>query len=225
MSLHFRKDKMFAVLSLLSAALILGSGLFLSVATASPGPTITSECMNHTTVANGCSAYVIDASASFDIGYSPNVIYVHHGEWITIRDASQIEHTFTLVSPSVEPHTVTQINACDDLSPGTVCLNALLAHVPGGVPPSGPEPTPYQNSCYAWTSPVAYQCVQDGVGLANGTAFPALHTPFTATKGGDSIVLMPGESFMVQVTAPAGTVLHFMCIIHPWMQGEIVVTK
>jgi len=225
MSLKLPKNKMVTVLSLLSAALILGSGLFLSVATASPGPTITSECTNHTTVANGCSSYVIDMSASENIGYSPSVIYVHHGEWITIRDASDIEHTFTLVSPSVEPHTIAQINACDDETPGTVCVNALLAHVPGGVPPTTAPPMPYQNSCYVFTSPVAYQCVKNGVGLANGSPFPGLKTPFTATTGGDSVVLFPGESFMVQVTAPAGTVLHFMCVIHPWMQGEIVVTN
>ncbi len=222
---NLRKNRMFTVLSLLSAALILGSGLFLSVATASPGPTITSECMDHTTVANGCSAYVIDASASFDIGYGPSVIYVHHGEWITIRDTSQDEHTFTLVSPSVEPKTVAQINACESDSPGTVCLNALIDHVPGGVPPAAPEPTPYQNSCYVYTSPVAYQCVQAGVGLSNGSPFPGLKTSFTSTTGGDSIVLFPSESFMVQVTAPAGSVLHFMCVIHPWMQGEIIVTN
>ena len=200
MSLNLRKDKMFAVLSLLSAALILGSGLFLSVATASPGPTITSECMDHTTVSNGCSAYVIDESASFDIGYSPSVIYVHHGEWITIRDASQDEHTFTLVAPSFQPHTVAQINACSSDSPGTVCLNALIAHVPGGVPPAAAEPTPYQNSCYTYAAPVAYQCVKAGVGLANGSPFPGLSTPFTSTTSGDSIILFPGESFMVQVT-------------------------
>jgi plastocyanin len=225
MSLKLPKNKMLTVLSILSAALILGSGLFLGVATASPGPTITAHCTNQSTVANGCTTVVIDEAISENLGYSPSMIYVHHGEWITIKDASQMEHTFTLVSNSFEPHTVAQINACDAETPGTICLAALLAHVPGGVPPTTAPPFPYPKTCYAYTSPVAYQCVKDGTGLPNGSPFPGLSTPFTSTTGGDSLILFPGQSITVQVTAPAGTVLHYMCVIHPWMQGEIVVTN
>jgi len=226
MSLNLRKDKMFAVLSLLSAALILVSGIFLNVATASPGPTISAVCTNNTTVANQCTSVVIDQAEAFNVGFKPSVIYVHHDEWITISDPSQIEHTFTLVAPSFEPHTVSQVNACDSLAPGTVCLAALLAHDPSGIPPTTAPIPPYPNSCEAFTGPPAYyQCIKAGVGLNNGTAFPGLSTSFTSTTSGDSIILFPSESFMVQITAPAGTVLHYMCIIHPWMQGEIIVTK
>jgi hypothetical protein len=28
----------------------------------------------------------------------------------------------------------------------------------------------------------------------------------------------------IPVSAPAGTTLHFICGMHPWMQGKIVVT-
>ena len=28
-----------------------------------------------------------------------------------------------------------------------------------------------------------------------------------------------------KITAPAGTVLHYFCAIHPWMQGTIRVVK
>ena len=43
---------------------------------------------------------------------------------------------------------------------------------------------------------------------------------------GDSILILPGvnNSISQTVTAPPGTTLHFMCAIHPWMQGEIKVT-
>jgi len=220
---------MFVILSVLAAALMLVSGIFLNVATASPGPTISAVCTNNNTPANQCSSYVLDEAALFNVGYKPSVLYVHHDEWITISDPSQIEHTFTLVSPSFEPHTTTQLTDCG--APDTVCLAAQLAHDPSGAPPPAPPSPPYPNTCETQViSPgppaqTLYQCVSNGVALASGSPFPALSTPFTSVSGGDSIVLFPGESFMVQVTAPVGTVLHFMCIIHPWMQGEIVVTS
>jgi plastocyanin len=41
---------------------------------------------------------------------------------------------------------------------------------------------------------------------------------------GDS-VLWIGQKVSVTVSAPAGTVLHYFCAIHPWMQGTITVVK
>jgi hypothetical protein len=32
-----------------------------------------------------------------------------------------------------------------------------------------------------------------------------------------------GESIDLKVTAKKGTTLHFMCLIHPWMQAKVVV--
>ena len=40
---------------------------------------------------------------------------------------------------------------------------------------------------------------------------------------GDSIFLPPNGSVSAQVTAGPGTTLHYICIIHPWMQGTITV--
>jgi plastocyanin len=42
---------------------------------------------------------------------------------------------------------------------------------------------------------------------------------------GDTIFFPPGPSTNVKITAPPGTILYFMCAIHPWMQGTIYVTK
>jgi plastocyanin len=47
---------------------------------------------------------------------------------------------------------------------------------------------------------------------------PGLNAP------GDSIVVRSSGSVSAPVTAPAGTVLHYMCVFHPWMQGLINVT-
>ena len=40
---------------------------------------------------------------------------------------------------------------------------------------------------------------------------------------GDSLLLLPGESIGAQVSAPPATNLSFLCAIHPWMQGRLVV--
>ncbi|MGH2821067.1 MAG: cupredoxin domain-containing protein [Actinomycetota bacterium] len=41
---------------------------------------------------------------------------------------------------------------------------------------------------------------------------------------GDSrLLLRPGASPTARITAPAGTTLRYLCIIHPWMQGKIAV--
>jgi plastocyanin len=42
---------------------------------------------------------------------------------------------------------------------------------------------------------------------------------------GDSIFLPPNGSVSARVTATSGSVLHYMCIIHPWMQGSITVEE
>jgi plastocyanin len=40
---------------------------------------------------------------------------------------------------------------------------------------------------------------------------------------GDSLVFFPGQPVSREITAPAGTKLFYVCAIHPWMQGKIVV--
>jgi len=40
---------------------------------------------------------------------------------------------------------------------------------------------------------------------------------------GDSTFIAPHGKVSFKVTAPAGTALHFICAIHPWMQGRIKV--
>jgi plastocyanin len=40
---------------------------------------------------------------------------------------------------------------------------------------------------------------------------------------GDSMFVRPHGKVSFDVTAPAGTTLHFMCAVHPWMQGRIKV--
>ena len=45
-------------------------------------------------------------------------------------------------------------------------------------------------------------------------------------RDGDSLLIAPhrGASASAVISAPAGTTLYYVCIIHPWMQGTIKVT-
>jgi len=40
---------------------------------------------------------------------------------------------------------------------------------------------------------------------------------------GDSLLIFEGEGIGANVTAPSGSVLYYLCAIHPWMQGRLVV--
>lgn len=40
---------------------------------------------------------------------------------------------------------------------------------------------------------------------------------------GDSVLFFEDESLTVDVTAPSGATLAFICAIHPWMQGTLIV--
>ncbi len=42
-------------------------------------------------------------------------------------------------------------------------------------------------------------------------------------QAGDSVVLQPGKSTRLKVSAKKGTTLRFFCTIHPWMQGKLQV--
>jgi plastocyanin len=42
-------------------------------------------------------------------------------------------------------------------------------------------------------------------------------------QAGDSILLMDRKPQTIKITAKKGTTLHFICALHPWMQGTIKV--
>jgi plastocyanin len=64
---------------------------------------------------------------------------------------------------------------------------------------------------------------------AHGGVPPSTPVVNVGDKGldvsGDSIFLPPNGSVSAQVTARPGTTLHYICIIHPWMQGSITVEE
>jgi hypothetical protein len=110
--------------------------------------------------------------------------------------ADEGPHTFTVVERKDLPRTVAQLENC------TICNTLAKAH--GANPNSN--------------APPKYQYLENGVGQ---------NTPPNVNEPGDSGVTgsgKRGESINLKVTAPKGTVLYFMCLIHPWMQAKLVVT-
>ncbi len=110
--------------------------------------------------------------------------------------ADEGPHTFTVVLQKDRPRTAAQLFHCK------VCEKLGKAH--------GADP----NS----DAPPKFPFLENGVGQA---------TPPSVDLPGDSGVTgkgKKGEHIDLTVTAPSGTTLYFMCLIHPWMQSEVHVT-
>ena len=108
----------------------------------------------------------------------------------------EVELDFTIVKKSDAPRTGRQVVNC------RICFALAKAH--------GADPNT--------DAPPKFPFLEDGVGQ---------QTPPSVDKPGDSGVTgkgKKGESIDLPVSAPAGTKLWMMCLIHPWMQAEIDVT-
>jgi hypothetical protein len=110
-------------------------------------------------------------------------------------DGTEGPHTFTVVAEKDLPRTAAQINNCK------ICKTLGEAH--------GADP----NS----DAPPKFPFLENGVGQA---------TAPSVDRAGDSGITgegKKGESIDLKVTARKGKELYFMCLIHPWMQGEVTV--
>lgn len=110
--------------------------------------------------------------------------------------ADEGPHTFTVVARKDEPRTLAALFTCK------ICEKLGKAH--GANPNSN--------------APPKFPFLENGVGQQK---------PPLVDRPGDSGVTgkgKKGESIDLTVTAPAGTKLYFMCLIHPWMQAEVDVS-
>ena len=103
-------------------------------------------------------------------------------------------HSWTVVKVKDEPKTVGQINRCK------ICETLGQAH--------GANP----NS----EGPPQFTYLENGKGQ---------NTPPKVDRPGDSAFIADKRNAFVnlKVTAKKGTTLHFMCLIHPWMQAVVKV--
>ena len=63
----------------------------------------------------------------------------------------------------------------------------------------------------------------------NGEGPPTIPVVDKGAKGfsqpGETVAFGPRQTVKVKITAKAGRTLHFICAIHPWMQGKLAVRK
>jgi hypothetical protein len=117
---------------------------------------------------------------------------------ITANKLGDGPHTFTVVRKKDEPTTVKGVNNC---LPKGICGKLAVAH--------GADP----NS----EGPPKFQYLENGKGQDQ---------PPNVDRPGDSAAIgfsPQTKSVNLKVTAPAGTTLRFMCLVHPWMQAKVKV--
>jgi hypothetical protein len=129
--------------------------------------------------------------------WDKDVYHVKSGGTLRVVNtaASEGPHTFTVVEPKDLPKTGKQALNC------SICNRLAKAH---GADPSS-------------NAPPKFPFLENGVGQKTA---PLVDRP------GDSGITgkgKQGESIKLKVTAPAGTTLTFMCIIHSWMQAKVTV--
>jgi hypothetical protein len=103
------------------------------------------------------------------------------------------------------PHTFTVVARKDAPKTGLQMLNCRICNVLGKA--HGADP----NS----NAPPKFPFLENGVGQAKP---PSVDVPGDSGITGSG---KKGEHIDLKVTAPAGSTLYFMCLIHPWMQAEV----
>jgi hypothetical protein len=127
--------------------------------------------------------------------WKKDVYHVRSGGTLHVVSNVEGPHTFTVVRKKNLPTTARQVDNCK------ICNKLIAAH--------GADP----NS----NAPPKFLYLENGVGQ---------NTPPNVDRPGDSAgVGIIGRSVNLKVTAKRGTVLHFMCLIHPWMQAKVVVGR
>jgi plastocyanin len=129
--------------------------------------------------------------------FSPGTVTVKSGGTITFKfdkPGSMEPHTMTILHQSDLPKTGAQAENCKP------CERYATPHL------KNPKAPPDQNN------PIVHWTLNKGN--------PGFNTV------GDSVAIQePGEhkSVTIKVTAKPGTTLYFVCAVHPWMQGKIIV--
>jgi hypothetical protein len=160
-----------------------------------------STCAATTVKVTDHMKFVINQYAQDAMRFSPGTVTVAPACSLTFEFATsgmKESHSLTIVKQSDLPTTAAQMENCK------ICQQIVAKHITHPGQPPGP------------TNPIAHWFVNVGR--------PGLDAP------GDSIAIAEGKGtppghtrVTTPVSAPKGTILYFMCGLHPWMQGKIVV--
>ena len=148
----------------------------------------------NTITANNEFSFKPNKALNVEFRFKPGTLRIGHGEKLTFQEGPAIPP-----SPEVEAHTLSIVAKSD--VPQTIeevfACEACGPILAGHDPDNNGEP-PF--------NPVV------NVGK------PGLNQP------GDSILITNEDPVIkARVTAQAGTTLRFICSIHPWMQGKLIV--
>ena len=138
---------------------------------------------------------VVNRYVQDNLRWNKDVYRVNSGDTLRIVNVANGEgpHTFTVVARKDAPRTARQMLNC------RICNVLGKAH--------GADP----NS----DAPPKFPFLENGVGQATS---PSVDLPGDSGITGSG---KKGEHVDLTVTAPSGTKLYFMCLIHPWMQAEV----
>ena len=142
--------------------------------------------------------YAINRYSQENLRFVPGTVSVASGSTLTFTfaDKEQEPHTLTILPKAKLPRNGAQISNCRS-------CQVALGHLKN--PKDLANALTPKNPIVHWT-------------LDKGE--PGLDT------SGDSLAIeSPGahKSNSAVVSAPSGTTLYFLCAIHPWMQGKIIV--
>ncbi len=161
---------------------------------------LSSADVARTVTIKGTERFIPNAFISADFRFEPGPLSVKSGDSVTWQNTTNDGHTISIV-PS-QPTTIGEVFNCG--APGTVCAPILQCHFPAGFGQGGPPPE-----------------INPLCGNATTGELKAV---------GDSFLIPPpgfgppsAQTVTAMITAPAGTTLLYMCVIHPWMQGSISV--
>jgi hypothetical protein len=141
----------------------------------------------------GSESLVPNAYLKIGFHFDAGTVPIRSGGTVTLTNLTTDGHTLSIVKKSQLPRTIKQLQNC------SICGAIAKSHGINfeGPPTEGPPPILVVN-----------------VGAAG------FDTP------GDSVVIPPkgrGAPVTFKVTARPGTILSFMCVFHPWMQGRFLV--
>jgi plastocyanin len=173
-----------------------------------------------TATITGKNLFVVNRLGGADYKF-PDVIFIGPGGTITFQNKSDDFHTITFVNKADEPTTADQANNCG------VCNEVNNLYGLGG---SGPPATlQIVNGDPAGTGVGPDPAVPGGIGPFGLSAREVQFAhPATPAFGGDSSTIAPASASvgLTARTIKAPTtpgVYRYMCTLHPWMQGKIIV--
>jgi plastocyanin len=161
---------------------------------------------SRTVTLKGTERFVPNALINADFRFSPGPLSVKSGDVVTWQNTitAPDPHTISIVPAALVPTSVAEVFMCG--GPGTACEPILKCHFPGGPGSPGQPPPVIVPTC----------------GNATNGQLAAVGDSFLIPPPGVGPASL--QTVRAKITAPPGSVLHYICVIHPWMQGEIDVS-